>query len=308
MATASAEYGVPILLIVFNRLDPVKETLAAIRAVKPRQLFVAGDGPRKNRPGEAETCREVREYILGHIDWPCEVKVRFQDENLGCRNGVSSAVSWFFDEVSEGIVLEDDCKPSSDFFRYAAAALEFYRDDERIMHINGSSFVHGVDAREYCAYLYRYAHVWGWASWRRAWRYYDVEMEKFDPRRTFEYFPEDRKQARRWNEIIKNVRAHRPGFDTWDFQWTFAILSRGAWCVSPIHNLITNIGREQSTHDMNSVSGMLGFPVEELPETLLFPKSRFQELPELEKQIYDTFWRKSNLMKRLQQCWPLIKK
>ena len=289
----------PVLFVVFNRLSTVKRTLEAIRQAAPSHFFIAADGPRESVCGEKEKCQEVRDYILSNIDWDCEVKVRFLEKNLGCRKAVSSAVDWFFSEVEEGIILEDDCLPGKDFFRYAAAALEFYRNDPKVMHINGSCFGTPGNCGEYSGFLYRYAHIWGWASWRRAWKHYDVDVKNFDPQKMYEIFPDDRKQAARWNEILKNVIADKPGFNTWDFQWTYAVMVQNGWCVSPVRNLISNIGVEQSTHDMDSVSNVLDLQTFTLPEKLDFQKERTSFAAEIESQTYQIFYRKKPLIQRV---------
>ena len=289
----------PVLFVVFNRIKTVEKTFAAIRSAAPARLFIAADGPRENVPGESEKCEEVRNFILKNIDWDCEVKTRFLEKNLGCRKAVSSAVDWFFSEVEEGVILEDDCLPGADFFRYAAAALAFYRNDQKVMHINGSAFITPEDPGENCAYLYRYAHIWGWASWRRAWKHYDVDVKNFDPQKMYEVFPDDRKQAARWNEILKNVIAEKPGFNTWDFQWTYAVMVQNSWCVSPVCNLISNIGTEQSTHDMDSVSDVIELVVHKMPDTLVFPTEREEKYLLTEQKIFDLFWKKISLLQRI---------
>ena len=289
----------PVLFVVFNRIKTVEKTFAAIRSAAPARLFIAADGPRENVPGESEKCEEVRNFILKNIDWDCEVKTRFLEKNLGCRKAVSSAVDWFFSEVEEGVILEDDCLPGADFFRYAAAALAFYRNDQKVMHINGSAFITPEDPGENCAYLYRYAHIGGWASWRRAWKHYDVDVKNFDPQKMYEVFPDDRKQAARWNEILKNVIAEKPGFNTWDFQWTYAVMVQNSWCVSPVCNLISNIGTEQSTHDMDSVSDVIELVVHKMPDTLVFPTEREEKYLLTEQKIFDLFWKKISLLQRI---------
>ena len=288
----------PVLLIVFNRIDTIKRTLEAVARAAPRRIFVAADGPRDHVPGEAEKCREVRDYVLSHIGWDCELKTRFLDRNAGCRRAVSGAVDWFFSEVEEGIVLEDDCLPGRDFFRFAAAALDFYRDDPRIMHINGSAFAR-PDISPFCAYFYRYAHVWGWASWRRAWKHYDVDLKNFDPKRLFDVFPDDPKQAARWNGICRNVLAENRGFDTWDFQWTYTVMACGGWCLSPVGNLITNIGMQQSTHDMEVVSSVLGQAAYSLPSDLVFPRERLLAAEKIEHDVYEKIYALPSLSERL---------
>ena len=299
MSNSSQQQTPPVLYVVFNRLETVKRSLAAIRQAAPARFFIAADGPRDSRPGESELCQAVRDYILEHIDWECDVKIRFQEKNLGCKAAVSSAVDWFFSEVEEGIILEDDCLPGEDFFRYAAAALDFYRNDPTVMHINGSILKNYTPNEDKCAYLYRYAHVWGWASWRRAWQHYDVNLKDFTPQKMYEVFADDKPQAARWNEILTNVIAGKPGFDTWDFQWTYTVIVNKAWCVSPVRNLISNIGTEQSTHDMGSVADLLGTQTFKMPDTLVFPKNRVNAALEIEGETYRRFYKKRNLFLRI---------
>ena len=294
------QYAVPpVLFVVFNRLETVKQTLAAIRKAAPGRLFIAADGPRDSHPGEEKMCQAVRSYILDNIDWKCEVKTRFQEKNLGCKKAVSSAVDWFFSEVEEGIILEDDCLPCQDFFRYAAAALDFYRDNQKVMHINGNILKNYTPDENNCAYFYRYAHVWGWASWRRAWKLYDVELKDLTPQKMYEIFPDDRRQAARWNEILSNVIAAKQGFNTWDFQWTYTVMVNNAWCISPIRNLISNIGAEQSTHDMDNVADLLGSKTFDMPEILNFPSERENKPLEIESEVYRKFYRKRHLFFRI---------
>ena len=127
---------VPILLIGFNRPDFMAAQIAAVRAARPARLYVAVDGPRPDRSGEAENCRAVRECVK-LVDWPCEVKTLFREKNLGCKMGVSGAITWFFDQEEEGIVLEDDCRPSEDFLRFASEMLVRYREDGRVGLVAG---------------------------------------------------------------------------------------------------------------------------------------------------------------------------
>ena len=166
-----------VLFIIFNRPETTKKVFSAIRAYRPERLFVAADGPRPGRPDDQEKCAAARALV--QCDWPCEVHTRCLDANAGCRDAVSGGVGWFFEQVDEGIVLEDDCLPCPDFFRFAEAALERYRGDERVMHISGVNF----QVRPAGAYFSTIPHIWGWASWRSAWRHYDVGMADFPARR-----------------------------------------------------------------------------------------------------------------------------
>ena len=149
---------IPILFVIFNRPETTAKVFSAIRKYRPERLFVAADGPRYDREGETERCILAREAAL-RIDWPCEINTRLFSQNLGCRRAVSSAVSWFFDAVDEGIILEDDCLPSPDFFRFAAVMLERYRTEEKVMHISGVNFQDGRRRGNADAYYSTIPHI-----------------------------------------------------------------------------------------------------------------------------------------------------
>lgn len=168
--------NVPVLLLIFNRPDTTQRVFHEIRGASPLQLFISADGPRENKPGEFEKCQITRD-IVRQVDWDCEVYTNFRDKNLGCKIAVSSAIDWFFENVEEGIILEDDCLPSFSFFRFCEELLEKYRDDERIMQIGGTNLLSEWQRSDDSYYFSKYGAIWGWATWRRAWQYYDVNMK-----------------------------------------------------------------------------------------------------------------------------------
>ena len=167
----------PILFLIFNRPETTKKVFSAIKEVQPPRLYIAADGPRSEQPDEADHC-ELARTIATKVDWDCEVKTLFRDQNLGIRIAVSQAIDWFFEQEPEGIILEDDCLPDQSFFWFCKELLEKYRNDTRIMHIGGTNFQFGKNRTNYSYYFSRYAHIWGWASWRRAWEYYDEKLKK----------------------------------------------------------------------------------------------------------------------------------
>lgn len=167
----------PVLFLVYKRPDTTRQVFEAIRQAKPPRLYIAADGPKKDLPEEAEKVKQVRDIVLSGVDWDCEVETLFRDENLGCKYGVSGGIDWFFENEEEGIILEDDTLPSQSFFWFCQELLERYKDDKRIMAISGDNFQNGIK-RGACSYYFsRYNHIWGWASWRRAWGYYSVNMK-----------------------------------------------------------------------------------------------------------------------------------
>ncbi|MES2568234.1 MAG: glycosyltransferase family 9 protein [Bacteroidota bacterium] len=242
-------FDTPILFIVFNRPDVTLTVFNEIRKAKPRQLFIAADGPRANRSSDFELCRETRE-IFNQIDWPCSVKTLFRTENLGCGKSVSSAINWFFEHVEQGIILEDDCLPHPSFFMYCQDLLEYHKDNDKVMHIGGVNFQNGIERGDASYYFSGITHVWGWASWRRAWKNYNFDTTDFytfvRENKIYNYF-ENETLALYWLDHFKNMYYHK--IDTWDHQWTYAILNHGGLSIIPNTNLISNIGfRDDATH------------------------------------------------------------
>jgi hypothetical protein len=232
----------PVLLVIFRRPETTAQVFEAIRKARPSHLYIAADGPRRDRPGEAEACALTRATVAT-VDWPCEVKRFFRDENVGIRRGVSEAVTWFLAEAGEGIILEDDCRPSPDFFPFAATLLERYRNDDRVMHINGSNFHRGKRWSTHGYYFSRYNHGWGWATWKRAWDQFDLELnhlEEFLIEAAPRKFWDIPREGKYWTKVLRQTRDGL--VNTWDYQWNLALWSRGGLCVTPEANMITNIG------------------------------------------------------------------
>ena len=150
-----------VLFLIFNRLDTTKQVFEAIRQAKPPRLYIAADGARSSREGEAEKVQAVREYIIQNIDWECEVKTLFREQNLGCKYAVSGAIDWFFENEEMGIILEDDCLPSQSFFWFCEELLERYKDDMRVWHIGGSNFQNGIKRGDGDYYFSKYNTFFG---------------------------------------------------------------------------------------------------------------------------------------------------
>lgn len=242
----------PVLFLVFNRLETTQRVFEQIRLAKPKRLYISCDGPRPNKLDEAQVVSDVREYILGSIDWDCEVHTNFRTENAGCKIAVSEGISWFFEQEIEGIILEDDCLPDPSFFRFCEVLLEKYRYDNKVFAITGdgrlSSKLEILGDYTYC----KYPLIWGWATWARVWQNYDVEMADWQDKR---------------NDVLKSVSNYAPTvsfwrktfdkvfkgeIDTWDYQFVYTLLKNNGKCIVPKVNLISNIGfGEAATHTVN---------------------------------------------------------
>lgn len=244
------KFDVPILFLTFNRPKQTQRVFEAIRQIQPTKLYFAADGHRENKVGEKEICEEVRNIVLKNIDWNCEVKTLLRDKNWGCKNAVSSAITWFFENEPEGIVLEDDCLPEPSFFQFCAELLEKYRNDARIMMISGINHQKEKVRGDYSYYFTRYNQIWGWASWRRVWDLYDVNMRLLPEILEKGYLNDifqDKTAAQKWEKDFRKVFDGEK--DTWDYQFTFSCLINGGLCINPCANLVTNIGFDESaTH------------------------------------------------------------
>jgi len=255
----------PVLFLIFNRPETTREVFAAIRQARPPRLYVASDGPRTCKAGEAEKVLALRSEILGGIDWPCTVHTHFQDHNLGCKQAVSSAISWFFAQEPQGIVLEDDCLPSQSFFRYCDDMLAHFADDSTVYLIAGEargpeSFGMSEDIA-----VCKYAHIWGWASWARVWKHYDPDMRDWpqQKKRVLEQISQEPATRRFWRSRLDAVYAGK--IDTWDFQLTYLMQKHQAKCVVPRRNLVTNIGfGDGATHTFDVGSNSANRPRFEL--------------------------------------------
>lgn len=239
----------PVLFLVFNRPDTTQRVFEAIRAVRPERLFIASDGPREGNNGDKEKCERVRN-IVTDIDWDCEVRTLFREKNLGCKNGVSSGIDWFFSQVDEGIILEDDCLPMKSFFRFCEELLQRYRNDNRVMQICGSNSLCGWRRNDDSYYFSGYGPIWGWASWRRAWIYYDVDMKAWPEVREKKIYLDffDRKREAYFRLHLYD-RVFAGEIDTWDYQWGFAKMLNSGLSVTPNVSLISNIGfGDDATH------------------------------------------------------------
>lgn len=244
----------PILFMIFKRPGTTARVFEAIRAAQPTKLFIAADAPRPNVPGEAEKCAATRE-VIRNVDWPCEVKTLFREQNLGCGKAVAGALEWFFSQVEEGIILEDDILPDPTFFPYSAELLARYRDNDRIMMIAGyNPLTRRIGDGDY--YASACAQIWGWAIWRRAIAKFDFKMERYPAFRAAGRIAESMCEKHHQEHFIREFDMYAARrCNNWDHQWLFSVLDQRGICLIPCNNLVKNIGfGPDSTFAANSAS------------------------------------------------------
>lgn len=241
----------PVALIIFNRPDTTEKVFEAIRRAKPPKLLVVADGPRADRPDDAAKCAATR-AIIERVDWDCEVLKNYSDINLGCGRRPATGITWVFENVEESIIFEDDCLPHPDFFRFCDEMLEKYRDDKRVMAVGGTNVL-GDWKSDIQSYHFSYhGSVWGWASWRRAWQYFDYDIKMWENpevrTRIRDVIADDEHYKKR-EEIFESVY-QKQRTTVWDYQWLFARLSQSGLTVLPSVNLVVNkgFGHQDATH------------------------------------------------------------
>ncbi len=263
-------YETPILFIIFNRLETTRQVFEEIRKVKPKFLFVAADGPRPHKQEDDADCSEARS-IIELVDWDCEVKTLFQQENLGCGVGPATAISWFFEHADEGIILEDDCLPAPGFFTFCQSMLKKYRHDDRIFHISGNNFQMGRKRGDASYYFSKYTGTWGWATWKRAWQHYrfSIEnLESFLDQQKLDKFVQSKAEKAYWMRIFKLIEFGKRK-DIWDYQWTFAVWDQEALAIFPNTNLVKNIGFvENATHTFDPESLLANIELGDMDEVI----------------------------------------
>ncbi|MFA6065187.1 MAG: hypothetical protein WCW44_05705 [archaeon] len=290
----SNKLNAPVLFLVFNRPDTALRVFGEIRKAKPKRLYVACDGPRVNRADDVLNVGKVR-GIVENVDWDCDVKYLFRKENLGCGRAVSEAITWFFEHEEMGIILEDDCLPDQSFFPYCEELLKKYKGNEKIMMISGDNYQYngGIKVKE--SYFFsKYSHIWGWATWRRAWNKFDLNVKKWPlikgnklPKDFFDSKQEEKYFSKAFDLIYLN-----PTF-TWDIQWLFTCWYNKGLSVYPNKNLVKNIGFEgQYTNTLIKKKFILETPLESMGE-IVHPKSIFRNI-EADKFTFNRWFKKSS--------------
>ena len=232
----------PVVLIIFKRPDTTRKVFEVIREAKPEKLYIIADGPRSSKPDESKKCAEAR-AVIDSVDWKCEVHKDYSDINLGCANRVSSGLDWVFSCEEEAIILEDDCLPDPTFFGFCEENLEKYRDDCRIMSITGQNVQFGQKRGGYSYYFSYFSYIWGWATWKRAWNYYDFNLSlwpqvKRDKVLNLIFDSED--AAKTWEELLENTLLSN--IEAWDYRWILSCLLQNGLHIVPNQNLVSNIG------------------------------------------------------------------
>lgn len=248
----------PVLFLIFNRPDTTDRVFDAIRKAQPKQLFVAADGPRFGNVTDVELCNSTKQ-IIDKVDWQCEVKTLYRTTNLGCGKAVSEAITWFFNQVEYGIVLEDDCLPESTFFQFCETMLIKFKDDTSKAVVCGTNYLYsGIKELNDDYFLSRYCIVWGWASWSRVMKNVEWDLDKLGQicdEKKFEYLYNENKEVANWLYSMIKLTLDKK-IDTWDTIFAYNLALSRTKNLYPVKNQISNIG-SNGTHINTSKSADL---------------------------------------------------
>ena len=260
-----------VAFVIFNRPETTRQVFEQIRRARPGRLFAIADGPRAGVPSDVERCAETRRIVDEGVDWDCEVLKNYAESNLTCRYRPASGFDWVFQHVGHCIILEDDCVPHPSFFPYCQELLERFYDDERVMAISGDNFQEGPARTAYSYYFSDIVHIWGWATWKRAWDKYNVEIPVWPEIKNGGWMRDlfaDPRVIEYWTLGLDSVYR---GFNGWDLQFLLACWIHRGLCVLPSVNLISNIGfGENATHTARS-NASANRPTAELEFPLVHP-------------------------------------
>lgn len=267
--TEIGKYDIPVLFVCFNRIEIAKKSFERIVQIRPKKIYIACDGAREFKIGEKEKVSQVRKEILKMITWDCEIKTLFQEKNLGCSEGVYTAINWLFSNEDMGIILEDDCIPNKSFFIFMEEMLNKYKNDQRIAMISGFNPYKLEKEKEVSYYFSKFKSCWGWGTWKRAWENMDLNLECLNTE-----YKEDiilnmgynqKFISKYWNYRLKLINLNE--VSAWDWQWYISTSTQSQFTIYPIKNLVSNIGfGVEATHTNSKM------PLEyTLTEELKFP-------------------------------------
>lgn len=279
----------PVVMVVFNRPDLTRASLAAVMKARPTRILVVADGPREDRPEEGEACREAQ-AVFDAVRGAVEVEIDASPSNLGIRRRISSGLDWAFDRVPRAIVVEDDCVPDPSFFWLCDALLERFEDDARVGSITGANPYAEYLGPEACRWSYYFSDLglpWGWATWRDRWQEYDAELEGWSAFRRTRWLQERMGAVAggQWQRLLDY--AHE--IDSWWIRWCFTQWSQGRHAAVPTRNLVTNTGMDERathTHAASAYGKFADLPAHALELPLAHPPGMLRD-PESERRTIE---------------------
>lgn len=264
-------FKTPILILVYNRSEYLKKLLKILENINAQNIYVSFDGSKKDK-NDIYKCNKVKE-IINNIKWKCNLHKNYLNKNNGCKIGVSKGLNWFFSKVKAGIIIEDDCIPTNDFFTFCEWSLNKYKNDKKVAGITGNNFLKNKIFLKESFYYSKYAHCWGWATWRRTWKEYDKNIKfwmKFKSSKKWENFFDDEVEKKYWEKIFNGVANN--SLDSWAYPWMLCIWKNQQMIITPKKNLVLNIGFKKGATHTDSNFHNFYYKVSILKKPYILPK------------------------------------
>ncbi|MDC3203587.1 nucleotide-diphospho-sugar transferase [Prochlorococcus sp. AH-716-B04] len=280
---------VPILITCWSRPEKVFKLIESIRPLAPKKIYVSCDGPNPEIIGNNAKVAQTRKIIKNNINWDCQLKTLFGERNIGCRYGMTRAINWFFENEMEGIILEDDCIPSKDFFIFCSSLLDKYRNNKKIWTISGNNFQDGNLRGNGSYYLSRYFHCWGWATWSDRWKNYDSDLNywiKNDKYILLKNIFNIKKEQIYWLKILNNLIFYEKP-DSWAYRWALTCFANNGLSLIPNKNLVNNIGFDYEA--TNTSKGYINTKIENGILPIVHPTELNRDINADEFTFYNHF-------------------
>ena len=259
-----------VAFIVFSRPETTQRVFERIRKAKPPRLYLIADGP-KDRD-QFSICKEVRRIVEEGIDWKCELHKIYSDKNLGCAKRAQTGLDSVFELEDQAIILEDDTLPDHSFFQFCEELLIKFKSEETVFHISGMNLFPQIFTNENSYCFTSIINMWGWATWARAWKHYDLRMRDWEKETKRNEFLNKwclTKSLKKGMGKMFDLHCNNDDPWTWDYQWFYACWRNNGLGVLSSKNIVSNIGiGPAATHTVTDI------PIELLPEKLgsqIFP-------------------------------------
>jgi hypothetical protein len=270
----------PVVLFFFNRPKHLERVFARVRQAQPSNLVLISDGPRPDRPEEAQACADCRS-VVAQVDWPCQVTRCYAEQNMGCRDRIASGIRETFERYEAAIFLEDDCLPRPSFFSYCHKLLDHYESHEEVAFISGTRFIrlpepNGNESYQFCSMPL----VWGWASWRRALEGYDEKMADWAEHEGAIRSKLSHATALLGQAISDRVtqsvmsalnNCHQGTLNTWDHPLAYHFMKYDRKCIVPVQNMVTNTGFGPLSTHSGKISSQASLHSADIPMPLHHP-------------------------------------
>jgi len=279
----------PVVIFIYKRATNLEAITAVLRKVKPARVYIIADGSSQNNDKEVLSTRIKLESL---ITWKCKIIKIYSDTNLGLKKRFASGINTVFQKEDRAIFIEDDCIPSITFFRYCDELLEKYVNNPQIGIISGDNFLFGQPKIKESYYFSRYPLIWGWASWRRAWKGYDPEITTWKIGEVNSWLSDylgSKVASLYWHLIFNNVKKNI--IKTWDYQLTYHFFKSRMLHITPKVNMVTNVGIDSHATNTKIKSRGMGQTANDIEFPLIHPTSIVRNIAadtKVEKTVFIT--------------------